>query len=58
MTDVLIHYNNETGNWIYSIAPINDPSNWIESYTCKEAAYRYCKVNCYNIIKEVIDKYD
>ena len=42
-----IHYNCETGDWLYSIVRIgdDDPGFWLDAFKTKREALEFCKSN-------------
>ena len=48
---ILINYNNETGNELYSVSLISDITDWIDSFPSLEEAIMFCDSNNYTIEK-------
>ena len=40
---VVIHYNNETGDWMYSVSVVEDPGFWLDSFCTKKGAEGFCR---------------
>jgi len=48
---VIINYNTEIGKPLYSICPISDTENWIDSFKTLKGAVSYCNRNKFEIQK-------
>ena len=48
---VIINYNTEIGKPLYSICPISDTENWIDSFKSLKKAVSYCERNKFEIQK-------
>jgi len=53
---VVIHYNNETGDWCYAVALQSDPAFWLNAFGTKKAAMGFCKAHNLPIIQYIRDK--
>lgn len=55
---VIIHYNQETGDWLYSISVVNDPGFWLDAFKTKKAAETFCKKHNLSIVNFIKDHKD
>ena len=51
MKKVIINNNNETGKELFSIALIEEPEDWIQSFKTLKTAIRFCAKEGYVIQK-------
>jgi hypothetical protein len=42
---VVIHYNNETGDWLYAVSLVKDTAFWLDAFLTKKGAENFCRKN-------------
>ncbi len=50
---VNIYYNDESGDWKWSVADANDPEFWIDSFETEQEAIDFCEKNGLSIVEVI-----